>query len=174
MTKLTVISHIFNEEYLLPFWLSYHKDIFSDGYIIDYYSTDRSVEIINKICPTWKIIKTKNIDINGKPVFQSNLIDLEVIEIEKEINGYKICLNTTEFLFIKNVNNLILSENIYSIYIYAAICNIQKQKYPKNFKEFLQSIEYMTDNNEIKMTRNNEIIRGCRYLHNKQYYLILI
>jgi ectoine hydroxylase-related dioxygenase (phytanoyl-CoA dioxygenase family) len=158
MTKLTLITHIFNEEYLLPFWLSYHKDIFSDGYIIDYYSTDRSVEIINKICPTWKIIKTKNIDINGKLIFQSDLIDIEVIEIEKTVNGYKICLNTTEFLFIKN--NLILSEEIYSIYAYSVVCNIHKQKYPKNFKEFLQLIEYITPDNKL---------RGCRYIHNKKY-----
>ena len=61
MNKLTVISHIYNEEYLLPFWLQYHSKIFNDGIIIDYYSTDNSINIINKICPNWKIIKTKNI-----------------------------------------------------------------------------------------------------------------
>jgi hypothetical protein len=33
---ITVISHIFNEEYLLPFWLEHHRTIFDHGIIIDY------------------------------------------------------------------------------------------------------------------------------------------
>ena len=52
---LTVISHIFNEEYLLPFWLENHKNMFDHGIIIDYCSTDSSVEIIKKYCPTWEL-----------------------------------------------------------------------------------------------------------------------
>lgn len=62
MNTLTLISHIFNEEYLLPFWLEHHSKIFDNGIIIDYYSTDRSIEIINKFCPTWTVIKTKNLN----------------------------------------------------------------------------------------------------------------
>ena len=80
--SLTVISHIFNEEYLLPFWLEYHSQIFDYGIIIDYCSTDSSIEIVKKFCPHWKIIKTKNI-IDGKPLFDAKLVDDEVIEIEK-------------------------------------------------------------------------------------------
>ena len=99
MPGLTIISHFFNEEYLLPFWLEYHSTIFENGVMIDYCSTDNSTKIINKICPNWKIIKTKNIKSNGSPNFEAKLVDDEVKEIEKTIEGYKICLNTTEFLF---------------------------------------------------------------------------
>ena len=98
MNSLTVISHIYNEEYLLPYWLEHHSNFFKNGIIIDYMSTDNSLDIIRKKCPHWKIITTKNI-IDNKPNFEASKIDNEVQEIEKTINGYKICLNTTEFLF---------------------------------------------------------------------------
>ena len=107
--KITLISHIFNEEYLLPFWLEHHSQIFDHGIIIDYCSTDRSVEIINKICPKWKVVKTKNLNQNGTPNFQAKLIDIEVNEIESTIDGYKMCLNATEFLICSN--NSIMYEN---------------------------------------------------------------
>lgn len=50
--SLTVISHFYNEEYLLPWWLNHHKNIFDNGILINYGSTDKSVEIIKSICPT--------------------------------------------------------------------------------------------------------------------------
>ena len=34
VTKTTLISHIFNEEYLLPFWLRHHKNMFDEIIII--------------------------------------------------------------------------------------------------------------------------------------------
>jgi hypothetical protein len=43
----TVIIHIYNEEYLLPFWLNHHKNIFNHGIIID-----NSINICKEICPT--------------------------------------------------------------------------------------------------------------------------
>ena len=46
--KLTVISGIYNEEYLLPFWLEHHRKIFDHGVIVDWHSTDRSLEIIRE------------------------------------------------------------------------------------------------------------------------------
>jgi hypothetical protein len=61
--------------------------------MIDYHSTDRSREIIKEICPTWEIRTTKN------DFFDSALIDREVETIEKEISGWRICLNVTEFLY---------------------------------------------------------------------------
>lgn len=91
--KKTVITHIYNEEYLLPFWLNHHKNIFDHGIIIDYRSTDNSVKICKEICPSWHIITTRNND------FNSFLVDKEVMDIENLIEGYKIVLNTTEFLF---------------------------------------------------------------------------
>lgn len=92
MNKFTVISHFYNEEYLLPHWLNHHKKIFDHGILIDYDSTDNSVSIIKEICPTWTIVKSKN------EYFESRAIDREVMEYEVHIDGFKICLNTTEFV----------------------------------------------------------------------------
>jgi hypothetical protein len=88
----TIISHFFNEQYLLPWWLNHHKEKFDHGIMIDYNSTDESVNIIKSICPSWKIVKTRNAFFEARP------IDEEVEDIEKSIDGWRICLNTTEFL----------------------------------------------------------------------------
>jgi hypothetical protein len=88
----TIITHFYNEEYLLPWWLNHHKKYFYHGILIDYASTDRSVEIIKQICPDWTIIPSRN------EMFDARLIDEEVMDIEKNIDGWRICLNTTEFI----------------------------------------------------------------------------
>lgn len=88
----TIISHFYNEEYLLPWWLNHHKKYFDRGIMIDYNSTDKSTEIIKAICPDWEIIATKNSH------FDAGLIDREVEEIEKEVKGWRVVLNTTEFI----------------------------------------------------------------------------
>lgn len=93
--KTTLLTNIYNEEYLLPFWLNHHKDMFDDIIIIDYGSTDRSLEICKEICPNCKIIKSRNKD------FGAEGIDAEFTDLEKEIKGVKTVLNTTEFLFTK-------------------------------------------------------------------------
>jgi len=90
--KKTIISHFYNEEYLLPWWLNHHKKYFDHGVLINYASTDKSVEIIKQICPTWEIVNSKN------PDFSASDVDREVMDIEANITGWKVCLNTTEFL----------------------------------------------------------------------------
>ena len=77
---------------MLPWFLNHHRQIFDYGIMIDYHSTDRSVEIIKETCPTWTIITSRNID------FQADTIDTEVNDIESQIDGWKICLNVTEQL----------------------------------------------------------------------------
>jgi nucleoside-diphosphate-sugar epimerase len=91
--KSTVICHIFNEEYLLPFWLRHHKKIFDNGIIIDYNSTDRSVSICKSICPHWKVIQSRN------TMFDAEAVDAEVMDIERTLDGIKMSINVTEFLF---------------------------------------------------------------------------
>ncbi len=88
----TVVCHFYNEEYLLPFWLNHHKEIFSHGIMINYQSTDNSVDIIRSIVPDWEIVDSRNKE------FDSKLCDIEVMDIEKKIKGWKIALNVTEFL----------------------------------------------------------------------------
>jgi ectoine hydroxylase-related dioxygenase (phytanoyl-CoA dioxygenase family) len=163
--NLTIISHIFNEEYLLPFWLEYHKKIFDNGIIIDYFSTDKSVEIIKKICPNWKVIKTKNLNSQGGPNFQADLIDVEVMEVEKTIlNSYKICLNTTEFLMVRSKDSLLKllkPDYIYGIKELHAF-NVNKDIYPKNLYDLIDNItHYLYD-----ITYKDRIVR---FLHSSNF-----
>lgn len=89
----TVITHIYNEEYLLPWWLNHHKKYFDHGIIVDYNSTDNSIDIIKSICPTYTIIKSRNTD------FEAIKVDDEIYDIEKKyVKGWRICLTATEFL----------------------------------------------------------------------------
>lgn len=97
---LTIISHFYNEEYLLPWWLEHHKKIAPYGIMIDYHSTDRSVDIIKSICPHWAVRTSRN------HLFDAALCDQEVQDMEREVSGYKICLNTTEFLIGNPANAL--------------------------------------------------------------------
>ena len=88
----TIISHFYNERYLLPWWLEHHKKYFDHGIMIDYASTDNSLNIIRQICPEWTVISSRN------QFFDAKLIDDEVSDIESTVSGWKTCLNTTEFL----------------------------------------------------------------------------
>jgi len=88
----TLICHFYNEQWMLPWFLNHHKQIFDHGVMIDYHSTDNSVDIIKDICPTWDIVTSRN------PDFQADNIDTEVMDIEKNIPGWKIALNVTEQL----------------------------------------------------------------------------
>jgi hypothetical protein len=106
----TIISHFHNEEYLLPFWLKHHKKYFDHGILIDYNSNDNSCDIIRDICPKWDIIKSRN---NS---FEAISVDNEVTDIERNINDWRITLNTTEFI-IGDFNKLDNISDNNSIYI---------------------------------------------------------
>jgi hypothetical protein len=62
--------------------------------MIDYGSTDRSVEIIHELAPHWEVRKATN------PKFVEPMIGDEVMAVERELpaGAWKIVLNTTEFL----------------------------------------------------------------------------
>lgn len=92
------VTHFYNEELLLPFWLEHHKDIFDHVVLIDHHSTDRSVEIIKEICPTWEIRQTRNAEFNAINT------DFEVMSVESEYEAdWKIALTTTEFLVVNDL-----------------------------------------------------------------------
>ena len=111
--KTTLLTNVLNEEYLLPFWLNHHKNMFDEIIVIDYNSTDKSIDICKSICPECKIIKTRN------TYFDAVEIDKEFMDIENTIEGIKIVLNTTEFLFSeKPIKDLFMDDtqpNSYSI-----------------------------------------------------------
>lgn len=60
--------------------------------MINYASTDNSVNIIKEICPSWAIVDSVN------EHFIDEYINREVKTNEKDINGWRICLNVTEFI----------------------------------------------------------------------------
>jgi len=97
----SVITHFYNEEYLLPYWINHHKKIFNKGILIDYHSTDNSNKICKRLLPLgWKVVKTENKD------FSAELCDLEVSWYEKNISGWKIALNVTEFFVCPKISYL--------------------------------------------------------------------
>jgi len=88
----TVISHFYNEAYMLPWWLKHHVPQFDHGVMIDHGSTDESIEIIRKMAPHWRIVRSR------LTAFDAFLTDFEVQNYEQELPGWKIALNVTEFL----------------------------------------------------------------------------
>jgi hypothetical protein len=90
--SLTLISHFFNEEFLLPYWLRHHVGLFDHGVLLDYGSTDRSLEVIRELAPGWEVRRSRN------PHFDARDVDAEVMDVEREFTGWKVVLNTTEFL----------------------------------------------------------------------------
>ncbi|CAM3340834.1 glycosyltransferase family 2 protein [Paenibacillus lupini] len=96
----TLISHFYNEQYLLPWWLMHHVPLFDHGILINRGSTDHSVEIIRKMAPHWEIRNSK------VPDFHAIEVDREVMNVEKQVSGWKMVLNTTEFLVCRNGKQL--------------------------------------------------------------------
>ena len=88
----TVLMQCFNEEWILPWWLNHHKEIFDHGIIVDYHSTDRSREIVKEICPTWEVRTSRN------PDYQADNVDAELMDIERSLDGWRMCLNAPELL----------------------------------------------------------------------------
>lgn len=151
--NLTVITNIYNEEYLLPFWLNHHKKFFDHGIIVDYGSTDRSIELCKAICPKWEIRKTRNLN------FGAINADNELMDIEKTVEGIKIILTTTEFLFCdKPVNEVFNNLNI-SLSVKSYGPYIKKNIYPKKLSELIISL---LDDSVVYI---HEKSRGTRQLH---------
>lgn len=92
-----VICHVRNERYLLNWWLQHHKDKFDHGVIVDYHSTDDSMDLVKQITPKWQVVKSVNKDFNAANC------DIEIMNIERSIQqqypyAWMITLNVTEFL----------------------------------------------------------------------------
>lgn len=99
--RRTVISHFYNEAYLLPWWLKHHRQIFDHGVLIDYASTDDSVAICRDLVPGWEVVQSEN------KHFSALMCDFEVMKHEQRFAAdWKIALNTTEFLVAPNLTAL--------------------------------------------------------------------
>jgi hypothetical protein len=91
---LTVICHVFNEDLLLPYWVRHHRELFDHGILIDYASTDRTVDVWRELAPaSWQVVPSRNRDFAGRT------IDDEVMDYERlRAPGWTVTLNVTEFL----------------------------------------------------------------------------
>lgn len=152
--KSTVLTNIYNEEYLLPFWLEHHKTLFDNGIIIDYRSTDRSVDICKEICPTWEVRTTRNAH------FGAIEIDEEFMEIEQTLGGVKMILNTTEFLYTDKPITELFDEGgpqSFGIRAYGAYSAVDAN--PVNMQELEKNV--LEDN----VVFRHEWDRGHRQIH---------
>lgn len=114
----TVITHFYNEEFLLPFWLRHHLPMFDHGILIDHHSTDRSAAIVREMAPDWTLARSVNAD------FDAVACDLEVMLHERTQPGWKIALTTTEFLcspFLDEVEMLAAEQGAQALSFEAAI-----------------------------------------------------
>jgi glycosyltransferase involved in cell wall biosynthesis len=88
----TLITHIFNEEFLLPFFIKQHINKFDRVIVVDFQSTDRSQEIIRSLAPDWEII------IWPKENFNDIELTTFILDLEKSLVGPRMVLTATEFL----------------------------------------------------------------------------
>lgn len=153
----SIISHFYNEEYLLPWWLEHHKKYFDYGLMINYNSTDRSVEIIKDICPDWQIVDSVNSQ------FDAMMVDDEVYFYEQQIPGWKIALNATEFL-VGNYDLLEETDEVIKYYI-PSFCFIDNKddNYPDVnvplYEQITNGIHFVDD----------PMLRKLRCLHNTSF-----
>jgi hypothetical protein len=90
----TVISHFWNNAPILPYWLRHHRALFAHGILIDHGATDGSTDIIRALVPGWEVRPTRRC----QDWFIAAEADREVMEVEEEVDGWKMALNVTEFL----------------------------------------------------------------------------
>ena len=171
----TVITHFYNEEYMLPWWINHHKKLFDHGIMINYASTDRSLEICKELCPpSWKIVDSTNSS------FSASSCDQEVQEYEKTISGFKMALTIGEFLLtpmrLDQMNEIIGSQN-YNYLKTNGICMVDTNPYdlPTHDKSLIEQKHYgMIDNytaNEMNVgiVQNSYNKLYSRHYHNQPY-----
>jgi hypothetical protein len=93
--KTLLVSHLRNEEMLLPFFIIQHAPMFDHAVLIDFISTDESRAIIEKYAPpSWLLVKSST----GE-VFDAEKTDQQVMFWEQRYpEDWAIALTTTEFL----------------------------------------------------------------------------
>jgi len=88
----TIITHFYNEEYLLPWWLRHHVPLFDHGVMINHGSTDSSCDIVRELAPNWLLVNS------AQQFFNAYLTDFEVMRYESGFAGWKLALTVSEFL----------------------------------------------------------------------------
>ena len=150
---LTLITHVYNESYFIPFWLQHHKKLFDHLIVIDYHSTDNTVELCHTLWPGCDVRPSQN------TMFDAAIVDEEVMQIESTLEGVKIVLNVTEFLFCKRHLHTLFADQEQHSYMIPTYSPYSVRIYnPTTLHElfrnlFNSDVTYHTD-------------RGHRQLHN--------
>lgn len=128
--------------------------------LIDYNSTDRSVDIIKEICPNWEVRKSRN------EMFEAGACDEEVKDIEQEFSGYRLALNTTEFL-LGNVETALASDpgslNMKSFVMVDRMEDLPS--YPNYDTPLIEQCQYGFVN--LHYRQNRTIHNYCRFEYGK-------
>ena len=146
---ISIIAHFYNEEYLLPFWIEWHKNLnIRKVILIDYASTDRSLEIIKEATPdSWEVIPSVNSEFNAEDC------DKEVMEAERRLNGWKIALNITEFLIpgpglyraLGPIRSMLRRRKLQGAFAFRSLivtgCR-REDYYPRNLSELVSGFRY--------------------------------
>jgi hypothetical protein len=110
--------------------------MFDDIIIVDYKSTDNSIEICKSICPNCKIIETRN------SCFDALEVDKEIMDIENTVEGIKVVLNVTEFLICeKSVNDIFINNTTPISYSISSFSPYSLKQYNiNNYEELFSNL----------------------------------
>jgi hypothetical protein len=146
---ITVISSFYNEEYLLPWWLECNKKVFDHGILFNYFSNDKSVEIIKRICPTWEIINTK------QKMWSDIANEEDVTSAEKTVDGFKINIAITEFVIQVKQFTLLKSKKCYAIPMYVMV-DTKPEDIPTYKKSLIEQKKtgYLSEKNKYRFLHN--------------------
>lgn len=114
-SETLLITHFYNEEFILPYWIMHHASMFDHVVLIDNSSTDNSCQIIKDLAPShWKIVKS------DLELFAAMDTDNQVRRIEKSYpdHVWKLALTVTEFLVWPDMNDDLMNplSNTYKIH----------------------------------------------------------
>lgn len=167
--KLGVITHFFNEEMMLPYWLDHHKKYFDCAIGINHHSTDKSVDIWNE--------KTNGMDEwvgtdTNMPMFQAGALDVEVMQAESYMKqkfapDFILVLNTTEFLFTPNLRDVLEDLQDDHPITQAFGMNSVVLVDPDHARKFLQGPDWKLHHHGY--VDNKYETRRPRYIHSREH-----
>ena len=98
--EVNLVTHIFNEELLLPYYIHHYAHMIDHAVVLDYASTDRSREIVYRNAPDqWVVQESRN------ALFDALDVDEEVIDCERkfEPSSWKMTPTITEYFMCPNM-----------------------------------------------------------------------
>ncbi|CAJ1379854.1 unnamed protein product [Effrenium voratum] len=99
-SKTVLVTHARNEDMLMPFFIIQHAPMFDEAFLIDFESTDRTVQLVADYAPAcWRVVNSSQ----GQ-VFDAEVLDQQVSQIESWYpNDWVMALTVTEFLIFPNM-----------------------------------------------------------------------